>query len=55
MPLQRIPGQFVTGGTQGATVSGGVIDLPGALDYLRIVTANGTDAFAAGAVNISWE
>jgi hypothetical protein len=48
-------GQLVTGGTQGAIVSGGVIDLAGALDYLRIVTANGTDAFDAGAVNISWE
>lgn len=48
-------GQFVTGGTQGAIVSGGVIELAGALNYLRIVTANGTDAFDAGAVNITWE
>jgi hypothetical protein len=48
-------GQFVTAGTQGAIVSGGVIDLAGVLNYLRIVTANGTDAFDAGAVNISWE
>lgn len=48
-------GQLVTGGTQGAIVSGGVIELAGVLNYLRIVTANGTDAFDAGAVNISWE
>lgn len=48
-------GQLVTGGTQGAIVSGGFIELAGVLDYLRIVTANGTDAFDAGAVNISWE
>lgn len=48
-------GQFVTGGTQGAIISGGVIELAGVLNYLRIVTANGTDAFDAGAVNITWE
>lgn len=48
-------GQFVTGGTQGAIVAGGVIELAGVLNYLRIVTANGTDAFDAGAVNITWE
>lgn len=48
-------GQFVTGGTQGSIVSGGVIELAGVLNYLRIVTANGTDVFDAGAVNITWE
>ncbi len=48
-------GQLVTGGTQGAIVSGGFIELAGVLNYLRIVTANGTDTFDAGAVNISWE
>lgn len=48
-------GQLVTGGTQGAIASGGFIELAGVLNYLRIVTANGTDAFDAGAVNISWE
>lgn len=48
-------GQLVTGGTAGAIVSGGFIELAGALDYLRIVTANGTDQFDAGAVNITWE
>ena len=48
-------GQLVTAGTPGAIVSGGEISLPGVLNYLRITTANGTDAFDAGAVNISWE
>ena len=48
-------GQFTTGGTQGAIVSSGFIELSGVLNYLRIVTANGTDVFDAGAVNISWE
>jgi hypothetical protein len=48
-------GQLVTGGTAGAIVSGGFIELAGVLNYLRIVTANGTDAFDAGAVNITWE
>lgn len=48
-------GNIVTGGTAGAIISGGFIELAGVLDYLRIVTANGTDAFDQGAVNISWE
>lgn len=48
-------GQLTTGGTQGAIVSSGFVELAGVLNYLRIVTANGTDAFDAGAVNISWE
>jgi len=48
-------GALVTGGTQGAITSGGVIELSGVLDYLRIVTANGSDLFDAGAVNITWE
>ena len=48
-------GQFVTGGTQGAIASGGFVELAGVLNYLRIVTANGTDAFDAGAINITWE
>lgn len=48
-------GQLTTGGTQGAIVSSGFIELAGVLNYVRIVTANGTDAFDAGAVNISWE
>lgn len=48
-------GQLTTSATQGAIVSGGFIELAGVLNYLRIVTANGTDAFDTGAVNISWE
>jgi hypothetical protein len=48
-------GQFVTGGTSGCTVAGGVIALAGALDYLRLVTANGTDTLDAGSVNLAWE
>lgn len=48
-------GEFVTSGTQGSTVSGGVVTLAGALDYLRVVAANGTDAFDAGAINLFFE
>ena len=48
-------GQFATAGTQGSTISGGAITLAGVLNYLRIVTSNGTDTFDAGSVNISWE
>ena len=36
-------------------VSGGFLSLGGALDRVRITTANGTDTFDAGAVNIMWE
>lgn len=43
-----------SGGNLGA-VSGGFLSLGGALDRIRITTANGTDAFDAGAVNIMWE
>lgn len=49
-------GHFATGGSfQGATVSSGVIQLSGVLENLRVVTANGTDAFDAGSVNIAWQ
>jgi len=49
-------GQLATGGTyQGAVVSSGVIQLSGVLDNLRVLTANGTDAFDAGSVNIAWQ
>lgn len=49
-------GHFATGGSyQGATVSSGVIQLSGVLDNLRVLTANGTDAFDAGSVNIAWQ
>lgn len=42
-----------TGGLGGGC--GGSIDLGGALDIVRITTANGTDVFDAGSVNVSWE
>lgn len=48
-------GQFVTTGTQGSTVSGGVVTLAGVLNYLRVVTANGTDTFDAGSINLLYE
>lgn len=49
-------GEFVaTGHVQGSTVSGGVVTLAGALDYLRVVAANGTDTFDAGAINLFFE
>ena len=35
--------------------SGGFLSLGGALDRIRITTANGTDSFDAGAINIMWE
>ena len=35
--------------------SSGAITLAGVIDRLRITTVNGTDAFDAGSVNISWE
>jgi len=43
-------------GSQGGTcVGGGGVTLAGALDYLRVTTVNGTDAFDAGTINIMWE
>lgn len=48
-------GQFVTSGTQGCIVSGGVVTLAGPLDYLRVVSSNGTDAFDAGSINLFYE
>lgn len=48
-------GQFVEAGTQGSTVSGGSVTLAGVLNYLRIVAANGTDAFDAGSINLLYE
>lgn len=35
--------------------TGGGITLGGALDRIRITTANGTDTFDAGSINIAWE
>ena len=37
------------------TLSGGSKTLSGTLDRVRITTANGTDAFDAGSVNILYE
>lgn len=48
-------GQLVTGGTQGSTISGGSITLADALNYLRVVTSNGTDVLDAGSINILYE
>jgi hypothetical protein len=48
-------GEFVTAGTQGSIISGGVVTLAGLLDYLRVVTANGTDTFDAGSINVFFE
>ena len=42
--------------TSGDVISlGGAIALSGALDRVRITTANGTDTFDAGSINILWE
>ena len=49
-------GQSVTPTSNGAAmVSGGNKTLSGVLDRVRITTANGTDAFDAGSVNILYE
>lgn len=48
-------GQFVVTGTQGCSISGGVVTLSGALNYLRVVAANGTDTFDAGSINLFYE
>ena len=44
-----------SGGTAGLYYSGGNITLSGTLDRVRITTANGTDTFDAGSVNILYE
>jgi hypothetical protein len=43
------------GNQPGCVYTGGSITLSGALDRVRITTANGTDAFDAGSINVSWE
>jgi hypothetical protein len=48
-------GQFVSTDTQGCIVAGGVVTLAGALNYLRVVSANGTAAFDAGQINLLYE
>ena len=39
----------------GTHVTGGSLDLSGALDRVRITTVNGTDVFDAGTINIQYE
>ena len=46
--LARSTGTYVSNGA-------GTKSLTGKLDRVRLTTANGTDAFDAGSVNISWE
>jgi hypothetical protein len=48
-------GQFVSTGTAGCIVAGGVVTLAGALNYLRVVSANGTAAFDAGQISLFYE
>jgi hypothetical protein len=42
-------------GSSLVTVGGGSITLGGVLDRVRVTTVNGTDAFDAGSINISYE
>jgi hypothetical protein len=44
-----------SGGTAGLYYSGGNVTLSGAIDRVRITTANGTDTFDAGSINILYE
>ena len=46
---------FAVPSTAGICTGAGNITLAGALDYLRVTTVNGTDAFDAGSINIMWE
>jgi hypothetical protein len=41
--------------TNSVSASGGTVTLSGTLDRIRLTTANGTDAFDAGSVNIMYE
>lgn len=46
------------GGSTGTVTSmagGGTVTLSGVLDRVRITTANGTDVFDAGTINLLWE
>lgn len=38
-----------------ATCGGGSVTLSGVLNYVRITTVNGTDAFDSGRINIMWD
>jgi hypothetical protein len=43
------------GGTTMSMQGGGTVTLGGVLNYLRVTTANGTDSYNAGTLNIFWE
>ena len=45
----------LSGGSVGVQIGSGFIALSGALDRVRITTANGTDTFDAGSINIMYE
>lgn len=63
MTLHRVTGNtwVATGmynredSTTAIAATAGIKTLSGTLDRIRLVTANGTDVFDAGTVNISWE
>lgn len=48
-------GGLCSGGGNAACVSGGAVTLSGVLDRIRLTTANGTDTFDAGTINVAWE
>ena len=48
-------GGYTNGTTNFALVGGGSVTLADTLDRIRLTTANGTDAFDAGSVNIMYE
>tara|TARA_R110000822_G_scaffold92140_1_gene212079 strand:- start:81 stop:1142 length:1062 start_codon:yes stop_codon:yes gene_type:complete len=51
-----INGAFaVASSTENSTFSGGISNLGGVLDRVRITTVNGTETFSAGTINIMWE
>jgi len=52
--IATFTGATVTGDLIGLT-GGGSVALSGTLDRLRLTTANGTDVFDAGSVNVMWE
>lgn len=48
-------GVLASNGSQTTSTSGGIVALSGAMDRIRITTANGTDAFDSGSINILYE
>ena len=48
-------GFAVASSTENSTFSGGISNLGGVLDRIRITTVNGTETFSAGTINIMWE